>query len=189
MWSIKNQDPATGPTQNCYSLILSVVLEEMLHMGLACNMLTTIGGTPHLVVPPYPGPLPGGVRPELKEVYLSGLTPAVVEKVFMQIEMPEHPVPTEALVETHPTIGAFYDAIAKAFARAGESIIKSERQLSTSFSNKEALYPITSLACAQKAIKEIKEQGEGQCHGVELVRVIGACSVSGGVRAICSHGL
>ena len=38
-------------------------------MGLACNMLTTIGGTPQIntpaAVPKYPGHLPGGVRPHL----------------------------------------------------------------------------------------------------------------------------
>lgn len=36
---------------------------------LVCNMPTTVGGTPRLadssVVPKYPGPLPGGVRPGL----------------------------------------------------------------------------------------------------------------------------
>ena len=46
------------------ALIMSVAIEEMLHMGLACNMLTTISGTPLLnspsVIPQYPGPLPGG---------------------------------------------------------------------------------------------------------------------------------
>ncbi|MEQ9245668.1 MAG: ferritin-like domain-containing protein, partial [Nitratireductor sp.] len=43
--------------------------EEMNHFGLACNALVAIGGTPLLtdsvVVPIYPGPLPGGVRPGL----------------------------------------------------------------------------------------------------------------------------
>ena len=162
LWSIQNQAPAAGPTPNAYSLILSVVFEEMIHMGLACNMLSTIGGTPHIVVPSYPGPLPGGVRPELT-VYLAGLTPELVHNVFQQIEMPEHPVPTRTAETPYPTIGAFYEAISKAFAQAGESIIKGERQLSTSFSdqNNETIYPITSLALAQKAIEEIREQGEG----------------------------
>ncbi|NJP82759.1 hypothetical protein HCK01_36730, partial [Streptomyces sp. AA8] len=40
-------------------------------------MLTTIGGAPRMadaaLVPKYPGPLPGGVRPELS-VSLTGLT-------------------------------------------------------------------------------------------------------------------
>jgi hypothetical protein len=38
LWSIKSQD---GPA---FNLIESVALEEMLHMGLSCNMLVGIGG-------------------------------------------------------------------------------------------------------------------------------------------------
>jgi len=131
-------------------------------MGLACNMLTSIGGTPQIVVPSYPGPLPGGVRPDLT-VYLAGLSPELVHDVFQQIEMPEHEVHIRAADKAYPTIGAFYDAISEVFAQAGEAIITGERQLSTSFSDQqnETVYPITSLALAQKAIKEIKEQGEG----------------------------
>jgi Ferritin-like len=49
----------------------------MFHMGLACNMLTTVNGTPEIntqaVIPKYPGALPGGVRPWLR-VALTGLT-------------------------------------------------------------------------------------------------------------------
>src|SRR5262245_43311966 len=86
MWSIKD------PAEPVYDTIREIVVEEMLHMGLACNMLTTIGGAPRInapdVVPQYPGPLPGGVRPTVR-VALSGLTKDVVRDVFMQIEYPE----------------------------------------------------------------------------------------------------
>jgi Ferritin-like len=53
MWSIKNQ------SGEVYDLINSVVLEEMLHTGFACNMLKAIGGTPEIVAPTYPGHVPG----------------------------------------------------------------------------------------------------------------------------------
>lgn len=61
MWSIKNTgDPV-------HDTIRKIVVDEMFHMGLACNLLTTIGGTPILhdpqFIPKYPGRLPGGVRP------------------------------------------------------------------------------------------------------------------------------
>src|SRR5262245_58400143 len=73
LWSIKDPDR----DRTVYNLILSVIIEEMLHMGLACNMLKAIGRTPQInnadFVPKYPGPLPGGVRPELT-VYLAGLS-------------------------------------------------------------------------------------------------------------------
>ena len=62
-------------------------------------------------VPTYPGPLPGGVRPDLT-VYLAGLSQESVG-MYMQIETPEDPVAFAA--DTFPTIGAFYDAILAAF--------------------------------------------------------------------------
>src|SRR5947207_721668 len=92
MWSIK--DPSVGsPGGVAYQLIDSVVRQEMTHMGLVCNMLTGIGGTPEIAAGyrnniMYPGNLPGGVRPELT-VYLSGLTKPYVHDVFMEIEFPE----------------------------------------------------------------------------------------------------
>src|SRR5579862_1466980 len=55
MWSIEQQ------SGEVYNLINSVVLEEMLHLGLACNMLVAIGGKPEITPPTYPGGLPGGV--------------------------------------------------------------------------------------------------------------------------------
>ncbi len=155
MWSIQDQ---TDPVQ---SMILGIVLQEMLHMGLACNMLTTIGGTPSInaagSVPTYPGHLPGGVRPELV-VGLQGLTKDVVKDVFMQIEYPEFGPIALIAGETYPTIGAFYDAILAAFQLLPPGSITGARQLT---SGGVGLYTITSLADADKAIKEIKEQGEG----------------------------
>ena len=41
-WSVKDQaDPVAG-------LIHSIVIQEMLHMGLAANMLVAIGGKPEM---------------------------------------------------------------------------------------------------------------------------------------------
>ncbi|HWR48604.1 MAG TPA: ferritin-like domain-containing protein, partial [Pseudonocardiaceae bacterium] len=95
MWSIKNQ------SGEVYDLIKSVVLEEMFHLGLVCNMLKAIGGMPNIVAPTYPGHLPGGVLPDL-DVYLGGLSPKALD-MYMAIEEPEHPL---ALAETeYPTIG------------------------------------------------------------------------------------
>ena len=75
-------------------MILSIIDEEMVHLGLACNMLTAIGGTPSIYAPfqtreiHYPGHLPGGVRPELT-VHLAGLSKDYVQNIYMQIEYPE----------------------------------------------------------------------------------------------------
>ena len=139
-------------------LILSVVLQEMLHMGLAANILTSISGTPSINtrVPKYPGGLPGGVMPTLT-VYLGGLTKAYVNGVYMNIEYPERgpltPPPTQE------TIGQFYDAICAALAQVGPPFTGNNQMQATIGEN--ALTPVKSLVDAQAALTEIKEQGEG----------------------------
>lgn len=155
LWSIVDQ------SGEVYDRILQIVLQEMLHMGLACNMLTTIGGTPSInsasTIQHYPGPLPGGVRPQLV-VALQGLSKDVVHDVFMQIEYPENGPVVHALGQTYPTIGAFYDAILEAFKNLSASDIKGARQL---VSGGIGLTKITTLALVENVILKIKEQGEG----------------------------
>src|SRR5262249_46804282 len=55
-----------GSNTEIQKLILSVVIEEMLHMSLACNILNAIDGSPCIdtpdFIPTYPGPLPGSVE-------------------------------------------------------------------------------------------------------------------------------
>jgi hypothetical protein len=154
LWSIKTQ------SGEVYDLIDSVVLEEMLHMGLACNMLTTIGGTPQIStsLPPYPGPLPGGVRPELT-VYLAGLSKDYLKDVFMEIEYPENGPVALALGKMYPTIGAFYSAILDVFKDLSPQMT-GEKQLTATIGDND-LYAIKTVADAEKAINEIKQQGEG----------------------------
>ncbi|MGH3871881.1 MAG: ferritin-like domain-containing protein [Pseudonocardiaceae bacterium] len=152
-WSIRQ------PQQQAALLIRGIVLDEMFHLGLVCNMLSAIGGTPQVIAAAaaYPGPLPGGVRPQLT-VYLSGLTTTYVQEVFMEIEMPEHPL---ALVqEGPPTIGAFYDALNEAFQQV-QPAISLNNQLSLGRIGANSLAPITDLAGVEDSITLIKEQGEG----------------------------
>jgi len=161
LWSIQEQ------SGEVYNLIMSVAMEEMLHLGLTLNMLKAIGCcSPQIPVPSYPGPLQGGVRPYLT-VYLAGLCPDSVA-MYMQIELPEHPV---ALLpgEGYATIGAFYDAIYAAFQSLSPSLSATGQQTATLFvpnpSNgnvlKEALQPLTTLDEVEQAITTIKDQGEG----------------------------
>ena len=153
LWSIKNS------TEQAAQLIRGIVLDEMFHMGLACNMLSAIGGTPQVIAAarPYPGPLPGGVRPQLC-VYLSGLTKEYVGKVFMEIEMPEDPLAL-AREEGPPTIGAFYDALSEAFQQVQPPISMNKQLARRVGANK--LEPVKDLAGVEKSIDLIKEQGEG----------------------------
>ena len=169
-WSIKQEGTVAG------GLIYQVFMEEMLHMGLACNMLTTIGGQPKMTggqpiipgedivdfVPKYPGHLPGGVRPELT-VYLGSFSEEILE-VFMQIEFPESgPVALTASQETYPTIGAFYTAILEAFRGLPEGSITGKGQITGSL----GLFAINTFEDVEKAIGTIKEQGEGTSKSPE----------------------
>ena len=121
-WSVED------PGDDVASTILQIALDEMLHMGLACNMLTGLGETPQIatpgVVPTYPGPLPGGVHPELI-VPLSGLSKETAD-LFTRIERPEKPLALK-VTETFPTIGAFYDAILAAFVKLAPPLSDARR--------------------------------------------------------------
>jgi hypothetical protein len=163
MWSITEQSGVV------YELIRSVVLEEMLHMGFACNMLKGIGGTPKIVAPRYSGRLPGGVLPDL-DVYLGGLSPQTLE-MYMSIEEPEHQLP---LAESqYATIGQFYDAISEVFQTLSPPI-STDGQLTATLvvpnpegsgpAISEQLTQLASIDDVLEAIATIKEQGEGTAN-------------------------
>jgi hypothetical protein len=150
MWSIKNPDDPVALA------IRTVVYEEMEHMATACNLLSAVGGWPQIkteqAIPKYPGPMPGGVKPELT-VKLQGLSRAALAD-FMAIEEPERPLEFETV--SFPRIGAFYAAIAEAFSRL-KPTISTARQLMGPLS--ESL--IEDVPGALEAIDKICVQGEG----------------------------
>lgn len=151
-WSIKNgAEPAA-------QFIRVIFREEMLHMGLMCNMLNAIGGAPSLNsasdVPTYPGPLPGGVNPSLI-VPLAGLSPQQLD-VFLDIELPEHGPVAIAAGEAFPTIGAFYSAIQGAFESL-QPAFKPDKQLEGPL----GLFKVLNLPDVRSAITLIRRQGEG----------------------------
>jgi hypothetical protein len=159
-WSIK----AAEDPDHVARMLRNVVMQEMLHMGLALNMLAAIGGKPAIAnkdfVPIYPTDgLPGNVHPHLVVDLLPFGTAAL--NAFLQIEFPEGgPIALEAL-EIFPTIGDFYDAISNAF-QALQPAIGSAPQVEANVGvGDDAVFKITAVADAQKAIEEIKEQGEG----------------------------
>ncbi|WP_424886836.1 ferritin-like domain-containing protein [Streptomyces sp. XH2] len=159
LWSIEDPDRDGAVSET----IKEIIFDEMSHMGLVCNMLTTIGGAPRIadaaLVPKYPGPLPGGVRPELS-VSLTGLTRESVD-MYSQIERPDDPVVEDA--EVHTSIGAFYTQILEAF-RNQPQLIKGTKQVTRNMSSHgkgNDVVALTSLDEVEAAITIIKEQGEG----------------------------
>jgi hypothetical protein len=113
-WSINN-DPS-----DVSDMIQGVVVQEMPHFGLACNLYTATGGSllgqiaTSGFVPTYPtNGLPGKVHPELV-VSLVPLSGQALQ-TFMSIEYPDGPVavqqpatPPPPAAPTPPTIGEFY---------------------------------------------------------------------------------
>ncbi|MFF0445281.1 ferritin-like protein [Streptomyces sp. NPDC004609] len=156
LWSVEDQDGDVA------AALREVVFDEMSHLGLAGNLLTTIGGVVRLAddmtVPKYPGALPGGVRPGLT-VYLSGLTKESLD-LFSRIEEPDDPI---AAVRSNTSIGAFYTAILDAF-RNHTDLITGTRQLTRNMAHHgkgNSIVALTSFADVEKAVDIIKEQGEG----------------------------
>jgi hypothetical protein len=137
--------------------IYQIRQEEMFHFGLACNLLAAVGGVPLLaddaVVPKYPGPLPGGVRPGLV-VSLRKLSREQAA-VFMAIEYPQTgPVTrTDARADT---IGEFYEAILAAFGKL-KPVLSVDRQLDGFLD----LFKVDSPGKVEDAIRLINLQGEG----------------------------
>lgn len=169
-WSI-NSDLSDVNT-----MIQGVVVQEMLHFGLACNMYTAIGGSlqgqiaePGFV-PTYPTQgLPGGVHPGL----VVSLVPIGNEalQTFMSIEYPdvtpvveEPETPPPPSPPSPPTIGQFYETIAGGFMTVfPDGSLPHNPSLNQVVTNVDSdeLFAINSVADALNAINEITEQGEG----------------------------
>ena len=150
-------------------IIQSVVVEEMLHMTLASNLLNAIGGSPVIdkpeFIPTFPGPLPGGIDTGL----IVHLAPFSMEQLetYLSIEEPENPheYKVSAALEVEPqkfaTIGQFYAAISEALGKLPEgSFHASPRNQIGPDLMKESVI-VTDLKTARQAIDVIVEQGEG----------------------------
>lgn len=169
-WALK--DPGSYPAGQ----ILKVIYQEMLHFGLACNMLCATGKQPEVlngyqrIV--YPGPLPGGVVPECDgklipcdpqfQVMLGFSDFKAFTWMCAQVEYPENPVPRPPLLTGtaggFPTIGQFYDAVLEAFR---ENDGKFTYNVANQRNGALGLYLIDKFDKAVMAIKTIQQQGEG----------------------------
>lgn len=184
-----------GANDEARLIIRSVVVEEMLHMVLAANVLNAIGGQPRVAdavhAPRYPHELPDGVV-----LNLLPFCPEAVE-TFLKVENPEyehhalgpdHPLLAGRPQERHvaragtlasapgaTTIGAFYaeiiDGLKQESATIGEQALfcgDPARQVTSDYyyAGGGISTPVTDLASACKALDEIVEQGEGEIHSM-----------------------
>jgi hypothetical protein len=166
LYSIRAESIQTGRNAEIYTLLRSVVLEEMLHMLSACNILNAIGGSPSIdqekFVPRYPGALPGSVEGQLI-VRLRRFSLEQVHDVFMEIEEPEDAQPpTDGHAPQPLTIGAFYRTIAEHITTLGPSIFTghASRQV-TDILGKRPIVAVSDVPTAKQAVELIIEQGEG----------------------------
>jgi Ferritin-like len=166
LYSIK---PGSNP--DVAGLIKSIVVQEMLHMALDCNVLNAISGEPDIdnpaFIPRYPGPLPGGVEGDLT-VGLAPLSKQLIKDCFMVIEEPENPrhfpVLTLAAGARPETIGQFYAEIVRQLkdlsAQGNVFTGDPRRRLTTRFGPLQTIH-VHDLDTSVEAINLIVEQGEG----------------------------
>ena len=159
-----------GMNREIWSVIHSVVIDEMLHMTIACNLLNALGGRPQInvpdFVPTYPGPLPLGIDGGLN-VGLEPFAIDLVKNIFMEIEEPENPIvfPQElADAAQFATIGQFYEAVIDKIQQLGEGIFigdPARQVIMDTWFAPTRLFPITDVASAVRALKVVVQEGEG----------------------------
>lgn len=161
LWSLKDRDQHP----EIRNILLSVAMEEMLHMALNCNLLVGLGGSPKLLdpqrFPKYPD-FPPGIALS-RPVALQAFSREALE-LFMEIEKPSHdpiPIPTRSLEATlakAPTIGEFYARLLKGIELVNPPWITARQVTSPLMPD---LKVIDSIDAARQAIGLIVEQGEG----------------------------
>lgn len=184
-----------GTNVDAYNVIRAVVVEEMLHLTLAANILNAVGGAPDLTgpgfVPLYPAYLPDGETDF--QVDCAGLSQETVE-TFLKIERPAESGGDEVRTvrrerregslraawvddeseEHFYSIGEFYQAIEQGLARLheeqGDALFSGDpaRQVTSEYyySGGGEIIPVTDLGSAKAAIRLISEQGEGVGGGI-----------------------
>lgn len=159
-----------GTNADIVRQIREIVIEEMLHMTIASNILIAIGGSPAInkpdFIPKYPGPLPMNIGDLV--VGIETFSIELVKNTFMAIEEPENPIPIktpEALAAAqYATIGQFYEAIKEQIRVLGPSIFVqpyAPPQVVDSTWFGDRLFVITDPDTACEAIDLIMIEGEG----------------------------
>lgn len=164
-----------NPGMSAMRTIRSVVIEEMLHLCLARNLLVAIGAGDRIAfyderfLPIYPSPMLH--RSPTLLLHLEPCSIELMRAVFLPLEMPA-PANAPPQPDHYATIGAFYSAIAEGFERlSGPKLWRKphvDLQYSTAYWNQDGGgKPLTveDLPTALEAIRTIVEQGEGADPG------------------------
>ena len=158
------------------AVVRSVVMEEMLHMTLAANVLNAVGGTPRLaesrLVAKYPAYLPHSDK--RVHVHLLPLCREALE-TFLLIERPA-PAGAPPQSNRYDTIGQFYEAIeiglrAMVEQHGASAVFKGKRSHQVQpatwyYGGGGQVIEVHNLETALAALGEITEQGEGYDGGI-----------------------
>jgi hypothetical protein len=160
-----------GHNQEAAAIIRSVVIEEMLHMALAANVLKALDGTVRLTGKDFPANYPTTLPHSDGDIQvpLAKFSPASV-RTFMRIE---HPAPPGAPPQSkrYHTIAQFYAAIEKGLrlvCKGNQHFVKDAPQADPKqyYGAYGVLFPIhrpkQALKDAVRALEQIVDQGEGR---------------------------
>jgi len=163
-----------GTNHEAAAVLRSVVMEEMLHLALVANVMNAVGRKPVLAkadfITPYPGPLRHS--DDSFSVELLPFSERALD-IFLKIERPAKAGAPPQPDRFH-TIGQFYEAIEEALTR-----LTNEMGPAKVFTGIEAdqvppgrwyyggggeVVPVSCLASALRALKEVTDEGEGLAH-------------------------
>ena len=166
-------------------VILQIAIQEMVHMSLACNLLTAIGGAPHTRRPNLPSS-PQAYPPSFRLQLLPFCKETLDSFVF--IERPEEEeassgetggsgLPSRGPVKfsdifsserPYQTVGRLYrgieDGLGYLSQKYGEDQLflgPKDAQIADAYFSLPGLFPVTGLQSGVAAIEGIVEQGEG----------------------------
>lgn len=155
-----------GTNAVAYTVIRSVVMEEMFHLTNAANILIATGGKPALndpnFIPKYPTFLPDGEK--WFQAELLKLSPRALE-LFLDIEMPGDLAPRSLI-----TIGDFYANIEKGLKHLSKQMgdalfppgtLKNQIEHKYYYGGGGIINKVTDLKSSMFALNAIIAQGEG----------------------------
>ena len=174
------------------AVIMSVVVEEMLHMSLAANILKAIGGTPKVYGQSpaiFPTNLPHHKKKDSQgHRYLFGLESLSENHLrkFLEIEQPEKPhAPPEK--DKWETLGQFYDYITEQIKKVDPAVFAnhadSQLQAQDGYyapNNVDTIYPKEAHWVTKKNSPDEKHPASATAHQAMFTNN----EDSGGIRVI-----
>jgi Ferritin-like len=181
------QDPSEGLTEAQFArveewrgVLRRIVVQEMLHLACACNLLTAVGGAPQLRrpnLPTNPRAYPAGFELRLMPFFLE--RPEYVDARAAR-SYRESLIPAGSLSEAftrerdYATLGELYRGIedglkylAQKLGEDGLFIGRVASQTASPFIHLPGLSPVHDLTSALEALNVIIEQGEGASSETE----------------------